>query len=376
MKGYNKTFRSLSLKNAPSDSFGFLYLSDGGGGSAPTNNTPPSISGTAVVGQTLSSTTGTWTGIPTPTYSYQWYRGATLISGATNNTYTLVQDDAGNTSNIKCVVTATNSAGSASADSNTVATIFDATAWSYIQAANITDSTQRQAANFEMYTLKAGGVTSGYLGLYPLIGGTSAFHKWNMFNAVDSDAAKRLVFSGTITHDSNGMQGNGTNGVADTFINPSIDSTNDFTMWHYSRTATTSTSNRCDAGIITGGSNPGVYMGMQTHATGGTAVNSNINTGVGALANVSGLFIVKRVGNTITVKRNDVVIQTYTAPNLSLQNGKIRLMASMLLPASFINYSNKQYTDFGFLNIGTSDAQDTAIFNAVVGKETILGRNV
>jgi len=97
-----------------------------GGGSAPTNNTPPSISGVAVVGQTLTVTAGSWSGSPTPTLSYQWYRGATPISGATNSTYTLVQADAGNTSNIKCVVTATNSAGSASADSNTIAQVLDA----------------------------------------------------------------------------------------------------------------------------------------------------------------------------------------------------------------------------------------------------------
>lgn len=118
MKGYNKTFRSLSLKNAPSDSFGFLYLSDGGGGSAPTNNTPPSISGTAIVGQTLTVTAGSWSGSPTPTLSYQWYRGATPISGETNTTYTLVAADAGE--DIKCFETGANTHGSATADSNTL----------------------------------------------------------------------------------------------------------------------------------------------------------------------------------------------------------------------------------------------------------------
>ena len=92
---------------------------------APENITAPSVTGTAVVGETLTTTDGTWTGTPEPTFSYQWYRGATLISGATNNTYTLVSADAGQ--NIKCTVTATNTAGSASADSNTVA-IFDTVA--------------------------------------------------------------------------------------------------------------------------------------------------------------------------------------------------------------------------------------------------------
>ena len=62
-----------------------------GGAIAPVNTASPVVSGTAVVGQTLSTTDGTWTGTAPITYSYQWYRGATLISGATNNTYTLVQ---------------------------------------------------------------------------------------------------------------------------------------------------------------------------------------------------------------------------------------------------------------------------------------------
>jgi len=85
---------------------------------APTNSVAPVISGTAVVGQTLTSTTGTWSGIPTPTYSYQWKRGATNI-GTNSSTYTLVAADAGQS--ITCVVTATNLAGSANSTSNTLA---------------------------------------------------------------------------------------------------------------------------------------------------------------------------------------------------------------------------------------------------------------
>ena len=89
---------------------------------APTNNTLPVVSGTTTVGQTLSSTTGTWSGYPAPTYAYQWVRGAaTNISGATSSTYTLVDADYNNT--VKCTVTATNSAGSANATSAATATV-------------------------------------------------------------------------------------------------------------------------------------------------------------------------------------------------------------------------------------------------------------
>ena len=73
------------------------------------------------MGQTLTTTTGTWTGTPTPTYAYQWQRAGANISGATGSTYTLVSADVG--SAIRCVVTATNTAGSASANSNATSSV-------------------------------------------------------------------------------------------------------------------------------------------------------------------------------------------------------------------------------------------------------------
>jgi hypothetical protein len=46
----------------------------GASASAPSNTSLPSISGTAQVGATLTANSGTWTGVPTPTFSYQWQR--------------------------------------------------------------------------------------------------------------------------------------------------------------------------------------------------------------------------------------------------------------------------------------------------------------
>ena len=91
---------------------------------SPINTLAPVVSGTAVVGQTLTTTNGTWSNSPT-SYSYQWKRGATNI-GTNASTYTLVSADAGQS--ITCVVTATNSAGSANATSNALsilATLLD-----------------------------------------------------------------------------------------------------------------------------------------------------------------------------------------------------------------------------------------------------------
>jgi hypothetical protein len=90
-------------------------------GNAPVNTVAPAVTGTATVGQTLSTTNGTWTGVPTPTFTYQWQRVTTNISGATSSTYVLVAADAGNT--IRCVVTATNAVSAVSANSNSTASV-------------------------------------------------------------------------------------------------------------------------------------------------------------------------------------------------------------------------------------------------------------
>jgi len=110
-----------------------------GGAVAPVFTVAPAITGTAVVGQTLTCDGGTVTGTEPITRSYQWYRGATPV-GTNSNTYTLVQADAGNTSNMKCVVTATNVAGSASADSNTVARVLDTLTNTYITGLTLTSA--------------------------------------------------------------------------------------------------------------------------------------------------------------------------------------------------------------------------------------------
>jgi hypothetical protein len=87
---------------------------------APTNTVAPAVTGTAAVGQVLTASTGTWTGTPT-SYTYQWSRNGTAISGATSSSYTVGSADTGDT--ITVAVTATNATGSATATSAATATV-------------------------------------------------------------------------------------------------------------------------------------------------------------------------------------------------------------------------------------------------------------
>lgn len=88
-------------------------------GVVPSNTALPVVTGPAQEGQTLSATTGVWTGSPT-TYTRQWRRNGTNISGATAGTYMLQAADIGTT--ITHAVTAGNAAGASPVPAVSVAT--------------------------------------------------------------------------------------------------------------------------------------------------------------------------------------------------------------------------------------------------------------
>lgn len=106
---------------------GRAEIADSAPQAAPSNQSPPTISGTPEEGKTLTSSTGRWTGTDPITYAYSWRRcdsdggSCAAIGGANERTYTLKKPDVGNT--IRVRVTATNKDGSSSATSVPTAAI-------------------------------------------------------------------------------------------------------------------------------------------------------------------------------------------------------------------------------------------------------------
>lgn len=80
---------------------------------APVNSVLPAISGVAQQGETLTAWEGVWS--QASTFTYVWKLDGTPIVGATGKTYDPVVGDIGK--ELTVVVTATNSAGNASAES-------------------------------------------------------------------------------------------------------------------------------------------------------------------------------------------------------------------------------------------------------------------
>ena len=346
---------------------------------------PPVVSSvtipTSIVVNTPISVSYTIVG-STTTITRTWYRGATVIAtSTTSDLYTPVQADAGNASNIKCMVTATNAAGSSSADSNTVAQVLTARTGAFLTASAISDATIRGGLNTFDIGLISNSLDTKMYALYPFVGGTASTHRWNFMDARDIDAAFRLTFTGTATHNSNGYTPNGTNAYADTFLNISLQ-----TNWisnnhlsYYSRTQTPS--------------GDGWNMGVGNAATGAPLFGlAAIRNGAVAIYD-SGNFPNERVSSTQTdgrglwlgsctasnsrkLYRNGATLTTNTlSGTAAASNAAITLGALRNTAASTFFYMSQ---NMAFASIGQSltDTDATNYYNLVQTFQTTLGRQV
>lgn len=93
-----------------------------GSEAAPTNSALPAISGVAQVGAVLTAWPGIW--VNSPGFTYAWKADGVAIPGATDQTYTPVVGQIGDV--ISVVVTGSNSAGTAPAESTGTAAVIAA----------------------------------------------------------------------------------------------------------------------------------------------------------------------------------------------------------------------------------------------------------
>ena len=340
---------------------------------APVNTVAPVISGTMVVGQTLTTTNGTWTNSPT-SFTYKWYKGITAIVGATSSTYILVQADAGTTTAIKCEVTAINLGGSTAADSNTLTTVYDADAQAFITAAVITVLVQMTAINELTIGLKADGLWTSMMALYPFVGGTATQHKYNLKNPLNTNAAFRLVFNGGWTHSSTGATPNGTNAYADTYFIPSTNLTT--SSAHFSKYNRTND--------LIGIKIDGVYDNLPSQ----TFFQNNYTDANGLIGEVGGIvsYIQTDTRGLFTIVR--------TATNSSkvfknaTQQGVTNINTISTLPDFnvFIGtrnnagagglFYNSYECAFSSIGLGLSNTDATNFYTRVQAFQTTLGRQV
>lgn len=333
----------------------------------PTNTVAPAISGTAQEGQTLTCSTGTWTGTPVITYAYQWKRNGSNIGSATNSTYTLVTADVAQS--IKCTVTATNGIGSGNADSNTVTptAAVDPDAQAFITAAAITDPTQQSAINTLVVDLKGYSIWTKFKAIYPIVGGSASSHAVNL----KTPGTYNMSFATGVTHSSTGMISGGA-GYADTNLSQSLLSQNSTHLSFYSRTNLNT--NQAEIGI-----NGPVYNLMQIRVS-GTGYYL-INTGglpTAAETDSRGFFIGNRqASNDIDAWKNGVKILNGTTASGVVVNGNLFILAYNNIQGGggAAAVSTKQCA-FASIGDGLTDTDAANFYTAVQAFQTTLSRQV
>jgi len=174
---------------------------------------------------------------------------------------------------------------------------WDPDAGAFINAALINGTNEAFAINQLVEQLKGVGLWNLMNVIYPFVGGTAFTNKWNLKNPQDTDAAYRMTFGGTMTFDSNGITGNGTNAFGDTKIKPANigGGQNNSFFSYYMKNITAS--NGTDFGCQNAG---GVFYVNNARNASNICRAYHNTTGFGdvAFSGTSGLFTINRTTST------------------------------------------------------------------------------
>lgn len=237
-----------------------------------------------------------------------------------------------------------------------------------------------QAFDAFVVTGKSAGWWSTLLAFYPYIGGTATAHKFNAVNPVDSNAAFRAQFFGSVTHSATGVQGNGVNGYANTFFNDQtfgVDR-NNFGITMYSRTGGFATG--IDMGLSSASF---TYNWLFVFRSLGTSLigaydDSGFNISNTVITDSLGSFTVTRQtaeANTQRMYRNGTLVgsRLAVAPT-GYANLEMFLMARNSLGSPSL-YSARNYSAHAIHN-GMTAANVASFHTALQTLQTSLGRQV
>ena len=252
---------------------------------------------------------------------------------------------------------------------------FDPDAQAFITAANITNTTEQNAINTLVVSLKGYGIWSKMKAIYPFVGGTASTHKWNLKDPRDLDVAFRLVFNGGWTHSATGALPNGTNGFADTYVNILNNlNQNNSHVSVYSRTNNNALTSLI--GAYTGGSGfTNSIIITPRYSTLGSYLNMFSNGGGNSTpaTDTLGLKLLNRTSSTFFNYFNPV---KYTLNLTSVTGANLNLyLAANNNNGTGVNYSNRE-TAFSSIGDGLTDTEAANLYTAVQNYQVALSRQV
>ena len=256
--------------------------------------------------------------------------------------------------------------------------ILDVDASKVIEAVRSTGVTITPAmmhyAHYLISNMKAIGTWQNSLAVYGFVGGTADAHKFNWKNPIDTDGAFRLTFPNGMAHTLNGIQGNGTNQYANTFLTPSTSLTlNNTHLSIYSRT--NSDGVFCDIGGGDENASIGsmtiyikissqIYTYSYDFTNSGNIITTNTNS--------SGYYISNRNSQSnFKLFKNGTEIGIKTTTRGSLPTFSLTIGAYNT--PSIVQYSPRQYS-FSSIGAGLTDTQAIQQSQIVTNAQAILNR--
>ena len=239
------------------------------------------------------------------------------------------------------------------------------TAW--IAATGETDTTILGALNTLESDLTTYGLTAKMKALYPFVGGTAGKHSYNFMNT----AQYQITWNGGITHTSNGVQGNATNGYGDTGLNDnSVLSLNNSHISIYSRTNKEAL--MCDIGFRDAGVSSGGRI-FSKHIGNFYASMHNEDTPIVNSGTSQGLFLSNRVGSTETRNFQNSTLKLLTVNSITKNNLTVYICGSN---SGFANFLSDRQFAFASIGDGLTDTEAANFYTAVQTFQTTMARQV
>ena len=213
--------------------------------------------------------------------------------------------------------------------------------------------------------MKSDGVWDECDAIYPFVGGTAAAHSYNLKDT----STFQITWSGTVTHNSNGITGNGSNGYGNTGWNPTTEGRNtDGHMSIYSRTNFNSTSGLMSdmgAGVFPAESLMALANSGTTYWIWNSAVRSS------AYGNTQGHYLTTRdASNTIGYKNGSSVSSGGNGTGFPNVNFTI---CAQNRNGSIERFSTRNYA---FATLGSDITNPSSFYTIVQNFQTALSRNV
>lgn len=247
--------------------------------------------------------------------------------------------------------------------------LFDPDAQAFITAASISDETQQGAINQLVLDLKGASIWDKFDALYPFVGGTASSHSYNLKNP----SLYQIAWGGAVTHNANGITGDGSSGYGDTGLSASSLDATDCHMAGYSREILPSAGTEICARNSDTGDCFDLWMcdgpsRFVARAFNGTLLITGISPG--------GLFASTRSGTTHTGYRNSEVV----GPDTSTANpsSNIPLNINILCDYSQAGRGAFSSKNLAFVSIGDglTLSNYNALLSAVQAFQTALSRAV